>query len=1499
MARAGSQTRLIAIPILALVFFAVLVVGAGVALADPAAPGPVTGLVSPTHPDETTWYSSADPSFSWRPATSHASAIAGYSFVLDQNPSTIPDTTSDRVSLSFLPRVPITVGSSPTEDRVVDLNGDGKLDIVLENSGSNTISVLLGNGDGTFQPAVTYATGAQPWSMDVGDLNGDGKPDIVTCNLAASTASVLINNGDGTFKPRVDYTTGTGSAPECLRLGDVNGDGRLDILTANAGTNTVGVLLNSGNGTFGAPAAFSTATHPTSIDMGDLNGDGKLDLVTANYTTNNVSVLMGNGNGTFQPAVNYVCGSMPETIAVADLNRDGRLDVVTVNYSPACASVLLNNGDGTLAPKVDYATGAGPYSLDVLDLNHDGAPDLVTVNHAANSVSILYGNGDGSFNPKTDLATGNGPFWVALGDLTGDGYGDLVTTDQSDGTISVYAGTAFLSASFSGKADGVWYFHVRAVDSNGVGGESATRRVNIDTTKPTTAADGLQTSATTGWQTTSQQVTLTGADSGGSDLAATYYTLDGGGQQTYSGPFTVSGSASHTVVYWSVDHAGNAEDAQTGFVNIDTDAPATTADGLQTSATTGWQDHSQLVTLHPGDGSGSGVAATSYKIDSGDWQPYTAPFSVSGNGVHTVSYFSTDAVGNAEDAQTGFVNIDTDAPATTADGLQTSATTGWQDHSQLVTLHPGDGSGSGVAATSYKIDSGDWQTYSGPFTVSGERSHVITYWSVDKVGNTEDVRTGHVNIDTTKPTTAADGLQTSATTGWQTTSQQVTLTGADTGGSDLAATYYTLDGGGQQTYSGPFTVSGSASHTVVYWSVDKAGNAETAQTGFVNIDTDAPATTADGLQTSATIGWQTTSQQVTLTGADGGGSGLAATYYTLDGGGQQTYAGPFTVSGSASHTVVYWSTDEMGNTEGVHTGFVNIDTTKPTTAADGLRTGATTGWQTTSQQVTLTGADSGGSGLAATYYTLDGGGQQTYSGPFTVSGSASHTVVYWSVDHAGNAEDAQTGFVNIGVSLRQTTANGLQQSSRSGWQNRSQQVTLSAAGGSGSGLAATYYTLDGGDVQTYSGPFTVSGQASHVVTYWSTDEVGNPETAHTGYVNIDTTAPIVTADAPSGWSAVPITVQLHPADAGGSGLAATQYRLHGASGWATATGDAFTVPAPVDGSNDGAHLYDFQALDAAGNASETGSCTVNIDTTAPAVTNDADAYWHNSAVIVHLAASDFGAGMVGGSASLAYRVTSDNGAPVAQGWTPASGAAAAITVAAPSDGQAHTYVYAYQASDAAGKQTTGQFTVRIDTRRPSTSVSGLPAGVWTNMPVALVFTPTPGDGAPIARTEYSLNGGATWVPMAPTTRGALALTIATPGVTTVLYRSVNAAGTTEDPARTATVSIDTGKPACFALKNVTVKAKRLAKLTFRIKDPAPSCGAAKVTITIYRSKKAGKKTVLKVAKRITVNGAVANKNLVCKYKVRLKKGSYTWRVTATDAAGNVGAASKLKKLTVK
>ncbi len=411
------------------------------------------------------------------------------------------------------------------------------------------------------------------------------------------------------------------------------------------------------------------------------------------------------------------------------------------------------------------------------------------------------------------------------------------------------------------------------------------------------------------------------------------------------------------------------------------------------------------------------------------------------------------------------------------------------------------------------------------------------------------------------------------------------------------------------------------------------------------VDATPPVTTATGLQTSATTGWQTSSQTVTLAATDAQ-SGVSATYYKVDGGAQQTYGAPFAVSTQGSHSVVYWSVDAGGNTEAQHTGYVNIDATAPTTTATGLQGANNTGWQTTGQTVTLTATDAV-SGVATTNYTLDGGATQLYGGPFVVSASGTHTIVYWSTDNAGNAETKKQGYVNIDTSAPTTTATGLQPSATTGWQNVSQVVSL-AANDALSGVAATYYTIDSGARQTYTSPFAISAQGSHKVTYWSVDAVNNTETpAGVGYVNIDTTVPTVSDSSDSAWHNKPVTVTLTPNDTGGSGLAGTQYKLQGASAWSTATGNQFTVPAPADHSGDGVHVYQYRALDNAGNSSTIGSCTVWIDTTPPTTTPvglaaDDLSGWRTTSQTVSLTADD---GLGSGVTGISYTV--DGGAPQA------------------------------------------------------------------------------------------------------------------------------------------------------------------------------------------------------------------------------------------------------------
>ena len=306
-----------------------------------------------------------------------------------------------------------------------------------------TVSVLLNGGKGSFRAARTYSVGS-PYSIALGDVNGDGMRDIVTANPDTNTASVLINKGDGSFAAAVDYDTG--SEPSDVALGDVNGDGKLDLMTANA--TTVSVLINAGDGTFESRQDIRTGRHLQSIAVGDLNGDGKADIVTANLSPT-VSVLLGNGDGTFQPRHDYKTGVSPVSVAIGDLNKDGRLDIAVASHIDEVdmVSVLLGNGDGSFQPRRDYLYGPteGFSLIAIGDLNGDGRPDLAIGTDPRAFVAILLNMGGGRFHGwyvhGTTRDGGSGPRAIAVGDLNGDGRPDIVTPNGLNNRISVLINT--------------------------------------------------------------------------------------------------------------------------------------------------------------------------------------------------------------------------------------------------------------------------------------------------------------------------------------------------------------------------------------------------------------------------------------------------------------------------------------------------------------------------------------------------------------------------------------------------------------------------------------------------------------------------------------------------------------------------------------------------------------------------------------------------------------------------------------------------------------------------------------------------------------------------------------------------------------------------------------------------------------------------------------------------------------------------------------------------
>jgi hypothetical protein len=224
--------------------------------------------------------------------------------------------------------------------------------------------ILAGVGSAAFGqsapphfPGKQHLTGLEPHSVAVGDLNGDGKSDLVTANYSDNNVSVLLGGGLGDFATSVNFAAGVG--PHEVAIGDFDGDGDADLATANFGTNDVSVLLGNGLGGFSAATGFAVGTGPWSVAIGDFNGDSKLDLVTANSGSNNVSVLLGNGLGAFGAATNFAVASYPRSIAVGDLNNDGKLDLVAANRDSNNVSGCLATAWGAAAA-ANFAVGFRP-----------------------------------------------------------------------------------------------------------------------------------------------------------------------------------------------------------------------------------------------------------------------------------------------------------------------------------------------------------------------------------------------------------------------------------------------------------------------------------------------------------------------------------------------------------------------------------------------------------------------------------------------------------------------------------------------------------------------------------------------------------------------------------------------------------------------------------------------------------------------------------------------------------------------------------------------------------------------------------------------------------------------------------------------------------------------------------------------------------------------------------------------------------------------------------
>lgn len=414
----------------------------------------------------------------------------------------INSTQLGAMSASLLPQKTFSTGTNPLSVVAGDINSDGMSDLVVANYGVDSISVLPnvstpGSTDVNFSAAQSFASGSHPRAVAVGDVNGDGKPDIAVANSGDSDVSVFVNStaaGDATINLVGQKTFATDQSPSSVVFSDVNGDGKPDLLVANA-VSTVSVLRNETSpGTlvadFSDRLTLIASGTPAAIASADLNGDGRIDVVAANYNDINVSVFLNAASSAVANAVldqpNVIpAGSSAFEVGVADLNLDGKPDLIVGNYGSNAVTVLLNQttaGDSatTFADGQSFATGSYPYHVIPVDVNGDGKIDLVSGNKSDGTVSILLnttppGAATLSFAPQAIFQASNNVFAMTTADINGDGKPDLIVTDDTADTVSVLLNTTSPGdtvPSFSAPQSfpaGVIPYDVIAVDINGDG----------------------------------------------------------------------------------------------------------------------------------------------------------------------------------------------------------------------------------------------------------------------------------------------------------------------------------------------------------------------------------------------------------------------------------------------------------------------------------------------------------------------------------------------------------------------------------------------------------------------------------------------------------------------------------------------------------------------------------------------------------------------------------------------------------------------------------------------------------------------------------------------------------------------------------------------------------------------------------------------------------------------------------------------------------------------
>jgi len=906
-------------------------------------------------------------------------------------------------------------------------------------------------------PDIMLKAGLKPSEIEIIDINYDSLPDLVTVNDDGDDISFFLQKTDRTFNPTPDFNLSTGDTPVSAGIDDLNRDDLLDIVVFDAACLPGPASCNLSF--FYQRPDFSYPAVPNQVVQ-------RWDIV-------------------------------PWELAVADYNSDGMPDVAVSNQADAGTFIFLQLVGGGFPDAPDWILPKSPgmsFGITGTDLNSDGLDDIALANYQSQSVSIYYQRTDHTLPllPDLNLSSGNGPIHITPGDIDGDGLTDLVVTNGEEHTFSIFhqrtnytlPKTPDMKVNIGGSGFG-FPFHSALGDVNNDG------RTDIVVTR------------------TSR------------DVASVFVQLPSGGYPSIPS-FNLSAEGSREAAIGDIDGDGLDDIALSIYLdnfleNVfiyyqePTDIPPVTSltvGNPQIGGALPLVTSSTPLSFQAIDGSGTGIASTLYRINSGSWGTYVrgTTFNLPAEGINTIEFYSVDNSSNVESVRTEQLGVDDTSPETSISigNPHFQSSNLWISPATAISLAAIDrpSPSAGVNFTTYRIWSpsswSPWLAYAGPFNLTEEGTCIIQFLSEDHLGNTEIARDLSVIVDESPPMSFAEAPF--VVNG----SRALSLTAIDAG-VGVSSTHISVDGGPWSIHGSVVYLRGDADHQVRYYSDDLLGNVELEKIISLPRSTPGPLTSLEtGSPNHGNLPvFVTSATPLSLLAQDLSGTGINVTMYRVDGGLWRNYAAPFQLISEGAHEVSYFSVDNISQPGTIETSFLVVDDSGPEAALfDGggkhfIRGGAR--FATSSSSFAIDAEDQGIlpvgiDGMTYRAWTSSGWSDwNPYSTPFSLGlPEGARWIQFYATDLLANAGAVMNSTVVVDDDPPATSISPGDSRALIGTY-----FALSSDDGQGSGVAALEYRIDGGSWAPYSIPFTIV-EGWHNITYRSRDNLNNSiEKTHT------------------------------------------------------------------------------------------------------------------------------------------------------------------------------------------------------------------------------------------------------------------------------------------------------------------------------------------------------------------------------------------------------------------